>query len=481
MIEQNLFPRFVPTKKQELKELLDLLTTSATLLRSSFEKSALQDWQIIDAAKQEIFRIETLGLNRYDTPLAGNCFIESAAALKSTQAAITNYTPAGNDRLGSNFQQAIRYLLHPVSFNNFDRAAFITRYANPLSRAITELRKQMDMPDIRYNRLLNQDAGTLFDRDAFNRNAYTDAPSDSATAEKIALGKKLFFDPVLSGTMSRSCATCHQPEKAFTDGLPKNTDLTGKKLISRNTPTLINAALQQAQFYDLRATSLEDQAIDVVRNRDEMHGDMQLSTQKLWGDNAYRKLFGSAFPIPKRQQIDTLEVMNALASFVRSLTALNSRFDDYMQGKTTALKPAELKGFNIFMGKARCTTCHYLPLFNGNLPPRYMQMDAEILGVPQTIKGKRIDPDPGVFAMIPEPFNRYAFKTTTIRNVTKTAPYMHNGVFNTLEEVIDFYDKGGGAGMGIKTDNQTLDAEPLNLTALEKKELVAFMKSLDSR
>lgn len=196
----------------------------------------------------------------------------------------------------TDFGPATRYLAHPAAYNIFDRAAFIRRYADPLTRVITALQARLDLSDIHYNRLLNQNAATLFEAGAFNRNAFTAAPGDSATVDKIALGKRLFFDPILSGNGKRSCASCHQPDKAFADGLPKNLDILGKKVIARNTPSLISAALQPAQFYDLRAPSLEDQAIDVVRNRDEMHGNMQVATGKLWRDKNYRALFEQAFP-----------------------------------------------------------------------------------------------------------------------------------------------------------------------------------------
>lgn len=475
VIEQYIFPGFIPNKKQELKGLLDQLAINAAEFGEYFRRVDLQDWQILDAIKLEVFRVETLGLNDYDDPLSKKCFAESAVALQSLQAVTGHYGTV------SEFDPAVRYLQHPVIFDRFDRAAFITRYANPLTRALQVLKSGLKLPDVRYNRLLNQDAVTLFDANAFNRNAYTAEPTDSATAEKIVLGKKLFFDPRLSGNGKRSCASCHKSELAFTDGLIKNLDVTGKKRIARNTPTLINAALQPAQFYDLRVPSLEDQAMNVVHNPNEMHGDMQVAIGKLWRDSNYRELFGLAYPKQVRTAIDTLEVMNALASYVRSLTALNSRFDTYMQGDKRAMKNNELTGFNLFMGKARCATCHYLPLFNGTLPPRYMQMESEVIGVPQKRNGKRIDPDLGLYSIQSGDFNRHAFKTTTVRNADRTAPYMHNGVFRTMEEVIDFYNKGGGAGTGIKIPNQTLDAAPLNLTKKEKSELIAFIRSLNSR
>lgn len=475
VIEQDLFPRFLPGKRLELKGLLDRLGANTAELRGYFRKADLQDWQILDAAKLEVFRVEVLGLNNFDDPLSKSCFAESVATLKSVQQVTAHYGTIAE------FDPAISCLQQQVGFDRFDRAAFIIRYANPLTRSLTVLKGSLKLPDVRYNRLLNQDAATLFDRDAFNRNAYMDAPKDSATATKIALGKKLFSDPILSGNGKRSCASCHQPGKAFTDGLVKNLDITGKMMIARNTPTLINAALQPAQFYDLRATSLEDQARDVIQNPDEMHSEMQVATDKLWHNDQYRKLFSEAYPHLQRIAVDTFEVMNALSSYVRSLTAVNSRFDAYMQGDTKILSTTEVNGFNLFMGKAKCSTCHYLPLFNGALPPRYMQMDAEVIGVPQQTNGKRIDPDLGLYAIQSGAFNRHAFKTTTVRNAALTSPYMHNGVFRSLEEVIDFYDKGGGAGLGIKIGNQTLDAEPLKLTKKEKAGLVAFIQSLNSR
>ncbi|MET4142852.1 cytochrome c peroxidase [Pedobacter sp. UYP1] len=474
VIEQFIFPHFDPDKKAELKDLLGQLAINAIEFREYFRHADLQNWQIFDAAKLEVFRIETIGLNDFDDPLSKGCFTESATALQSLQEVTDRYGRV------TEFNPAINYLKYPVTFDLFDRADFITHYANPLTRSLKLLKASITMPDVRYNRLLNQDAATLFDTNAFNRNAYTAEPGDSATTKKIILGKKLFFDPILSGNNKRSCSSCHKPNLAFTDGLVKNLDVSGKRTIQRNTPTLINAALQPAQFYDMRAPSLEDQVMAVVQNREEMHGDMKIAIRKLWADSSYRKLFSLTYPQQERKGIDTSEVMNALASYIRNLTALNSRFDAYMRGNKYALKNAEIAGFNLFMGKARCGTCHYLPLFNGVQPPRYMQMEAEVLGVPQKRGGKRIDPDLGLYNVQSLDFNKHAFKTTTVRNSARTAPYMHNGVFRTMEEVIDFYNKGGGIGAGIRVPNQTLDSAPLQLNQKEKIRLIAFIKSLNS-
>ena len=173
--------------------------------------------------------------------------------------------------------------------------------------------------------------------------------------------------------------------------------------------------------------------------------------------------------------------MNAIGSYVRSLISLTSRFDEYMQGNSEAMNAHEIKGFNLFMGKAKCGTCHYMPLFNGNLPPRFVKTESEVIGVPSTISGKEIDPDLGRYAIIKTPSLKHSFKIPSIRNAASTAPYMHNGIYNTLEQVMDFYNKGGGTGLGISINNQTLPFDKLNLTHEESVDIIAFINSLSGK
>jgi cytochrome c peroxidase len=130
------------------------------------------------------------------------------------------------------------------------------------------------------------------------------------------------------------------------------------------------------------------------------------------------------------------------------------------------------------MGKGKCATCHFFPLFNGTVPPAYQETESEVLGAPATAAGKEVDSDVGKFVLTEREPHRYAFKTPTVRHVSKTAPYMHNGVYKTLEEVVDFYNNGGGNGLGFNLENQTLPFDELNLTINEKKALVAFMRVL---
>jgi cytochrome c peroxidase len=163
---------------------------------------------------------------------------------------------------------------------------------------------------------------------------------------------------------------------------------------------------------------------------------------------------------------------------VRSLAALDSRFDRAMRGETSAMTEQERTGFNLFMGKARCGTCHFAPLFNGAMPPSYTESEPEVIGVPATTaRPATVDPDSGRFNVRRIDLHLFAFKTPTLRNIELTAPYMHNGVFRTLDEVVDFYDGGGGHGRGIRV-RQTLPTDSLHLSVAEKRALVAFMRAL---
>jgi len=133
------------------------------------------------------------------------------------------------------------------------------------------------------------------------------------------------------------------------------------------------------------------------------------------------------------------------------------------------------------MGKAKCATCHYMPLFNGTFPPRYMKAEAEVIGVPKSANSNEIDSDLGRYKIVKVESMKHAFKVPTVRNAAQTAPYMHNGIYDSLKQVIDFYNKGGGVGLGMKLDNQTLPFDKLNLTQKEENDLIAFIKCLDSK
>jgi len=291
-------------------------------------------------------------------------------------------------------------------------------------------------------------------------------------SEKIALGKKLFYDTKLSANSTISCATCHQPEKAFTDGLKISNGVT------RNSPTLLYAALQQAFFYDKRAGGLEGQIMNVVENENEFHTDLKTLEQAVANDSTYSKEFIKLYP---NKNMNNNDIRNAIASYIRSLIPFNSKFDRNINNKENSLSQNEIHGYNLFNGKAKCATCHFAPLFNGTVPPDYKESEIELIGVPasnDTIHAT-ISKDLGRYVVYKTPERKHFFKTPTVRNADKTPPYMHNGVYSTLEEVIDFYNRGGGSGIGIEQEYQTLPTDPLNLSEQEINDIIAFIKTLN--
>jgi cytochrome c peroxidase len=476
VIEAMLYPEPDTSKRAELVRQTRLLNTRAAYYENYWNNQEPDSAQVMDALQLEIFRNITLGISGFDAALAQSGIQESAAVFASVKEALQVF--AGNGIAGyadSLLKNAVDYLQAHPGFNDFDRLHFISQLANPISREMARLQRRWNIEPIKDNRLLRPGTATLFDKDAFNVNAYTPDSSYYFTIAKAQLGEKLFYDNRLSSNNTRSCGTCHDPGKGFTDGLTTSIALSAG-FVKRNAPTLLNAALQPSLFYDLRSTSLENQAADVITNKDEMHGNLHEMVRVLETDTSYTALLNRAWPGENRWT--PFHLQNALASYIRSLTGLNSRFDQYMQGIQTALEEEEKRGFNLFMGKAKCGTCHFMPLFNGTVPPAFGKIESEVIGVPLTAAGKQPDTDPGRFALYKlEPYKN-AFKTPTVRNIALTAPYMHNGIYRTLEEVVDFYEKGGGAGLGLDVGNQTLPFDKLQLSKEEKKAIIAFMKSL---
>ena len=172
----------------------------------------------------------------------------------------------------------------------------------------------------------------------------------------------------------------------------------------------------------------------------------------------YISLFKSAFEGSDDTAISNASILKAIAAYEETLLALNSRFDQAMRGDLEMMSDEEKAGFNLFMGKAECATCHFLPLFNGTAPPDYIESEMEVLGVPGNSDTLHpvLDQDPGREKIIPMKEYHGAFKTPTVRNGAITGPYMHNGVFSSLDAVVEFYNKGGGQGIGLNIVNQSL-------------------------
>ncbi len=279
---------------------------------------------------------------------------------------------------------------------------------------------------------------------------------NETTTERVELGKSLFFDPRLSGSNWISCGTCHNPSLGWSDGLPKAIG-HGMNELGRATPTVLNTAFNRFQFWDGRARSLEEQAVGPIQAAGEMNQNMEELVKELNEIDGYKVMFEEAYP---GEGISETTIGKAIAAFERTVVTTETPFDQWVKGDASAIDESAKRGFEVFEGKGRCNVCHSGFNFTDN--------GFHNLGLAG-------DDDPGRFALRKVKVLKGAFKTPTLRDVTRTAPYMHNGSYATLEEVIDHYDRGGD----VKEDLSP-NMKPLNLSKQEKVDLVAFLESLTS-
>nr|WP_294938781.1 cytochrome c peroxidase [uncultured Flavobacterium sp.] len=462
------------TDVTELRKQIGILNGYSQSLNNNIQNLQLTDSNIFEAQKLQMVRLMSLGISGFDSPIAFHSLPETTATIESISKVISSFK--ADEKFNTVIGQAENYLAENQDFNSFDRADFIVNHCIPISNAIHKIQSALKIKSNDFIGAIDLDKQNIFEEDAFNVDYFAPFYNRKPSKNQVALGEQLFFDPILSGDNKISCATCHIPSQGYADHKPKAVE-NGN--LSRNTPTLLNSAFQNTLFLDGRVTYLEDQAKAVINNRDEMHGSFIHALEKVKNNAKYKSEFRKVFP--KEAKITEQNLLKSLASYVRSLSKLDSKFDNYLRGKSS-LTSNEKNGFNLYMGKAKCATCHFFPLFNGSVPPLYNKVESEVLGVPsqKAIANAHIDPDLGEYNYTKAPLKKHAFKTLTVRNSAITFPYMHNGVYQTLEEVIDFYNRGGGAGIGISLEHQTLPSDKLNLSEKEIRDLVAFIKTLNN-
>ena len=290
---------------------------------------------------------------------------------------------------------------------------------------------------------------------------------DGFSPQQIDLGRLLFFDPLLSGDKTLSCANCHNPERGFSDGMARSVGAKGQ-LHQRSAPTLWNSAFLSVFFWDARAESLEEQAIGPLFSAIEMNNTPQKLISDLKQNAIYPELFQQAFP-QSDDAVVIANIVSALSAFQSSLISLNSAYDRYAHGDANALNPQQLEGLNIFRSfVARCSQCH--------TPPLMTNQQVAVIGTPEP---QGLARDIGAQATFDAELLRGGFKVPTLRNIARTAPYMHSGRFATLREATEFYNKGRGHAVpeGEKLQLHWHISEP-NLTDNELDRLVDFMGAL---
>jgi len=480
VIEQFLYSNYHDSLAIAVSAEIKLLQTDLRFVKTNIEHQAILPQHIQEMMQHQLIRIAALGITGFDAPISKLSLAEAKESLAGLGEILLVYQPA-DKAVEPLFQNAIAYLSANNDFDSFNRLEFLTAYLVPLSENVYSMTAYKNGSE---SAMVKPFKGSLVDwisGKGWNADYYAAYANAATNADKLLLGKKLFFDKQLSRSGTISCASCHQPDLFFTDGKTKAGDFVHGGSLLRNTPSLYYTALQSHQFYDLRSVTLEDQAHEVMKSSSEFDFSATAIAKKNFSDSAYASLFRKAFAVA--DTISGYQVRNAIAAFVRSLSPFSSRFDEYVQGNRQALSEEEIRGFNLFAGKAKCGTCHFMPLFNGNIPPWYSKSESEIIGVPAKIRWTNavIDDDSGRYRINRMDELLYAFKTPGIRNAEKTAPYMHNGVYNTLDEVVEFYHKGGGVGIGINLPFQSLPFDSLSLNTTEKKAIVAFMKSLTDK
>ncbi|MBI4911068.1 MAG: c-type cytochrome [Acidobacteria bacterium] len=286
-----------------------------------------------------------------------------------------------------------------------------------------------------------------------------DFPKDNPySPAKAELGKLLYFDKRLSADNTVACASCHSPKFGYTDGAPVSTGIRGQKG-GRSAPTVINRAYSLNQFWDGRAASLEEQAKGPIQNPIEMGTTHEAVVKKLRGIGGYRAMFKKVFGT---EDLTIDHVAMAIATFERTVLSGNSAFDRYNAGSKSAMTAAQIRGRNLYLNKAKCDKCHEGINFTSNA---YHNIG---------VGTDKANPDEGRSVVTKNEADWGAFKTPTLRDIARTGPYMHDGSLKTLEEVVDYYDKGGN-----KNKNLSEDMKPLKLTDQEKKDLVSFLQALN--
>jgi cytochrome c peroxidase len=306
------------------------------------------------------------------------------------------------------------------------------------------------------------------------RGVWRIAHQPSTLRQKEKLGKLLFFDPILSAKNNRACSNCHNPSKGFADGQAGSMKLDGSGIIARNTPGLSNIALLGAFFHAGRAKSVIEQSLETIQNPEEMGQNLDDLRLELNAIPEYKQRFEAIW----KTDINAQHIGQALEAYTHTLLEMRTSFDLNLYRQGEGLTQDEDAGQILFNGKAQCTTCHTTEPVNQVGEVVYSTPRFEVTGTPSVENPTQLSHDIGRMKITGKNNDKSAFRVPPLRDLVHTAPYMHNGVFDTLEEVVEFYNEGGGKARGFSVPNQSEFVTPLGLETKEQQQLVAFLKTM---
>ncbi len=474
-----------------LKQLVEMALGATSACLEDSTMSALNDpAHLLFANRLFLLNLATIYTTGFECPDTTRVIPELLEMMQAVEATYASYAQGFPQEAMTlpyreRFHEAVEFVSRqPKAFSAFDHFRFIKYHVDPLFSINQAMIRDRGVRSRSYmDHSLSDQATSIFGKDLyvgqFTKGIFRRV-EDPRTLESIRiLGGQLFFDPLLSGNGQRSCASCHRPDQCFTDTTVATAlgfDHRGR--LGRNAPSLLNVPFNHLLMQDGSHIDLLAQARGVVTSPLEMAGDPDAVLQRVLDCPDYAKGFRALLPLtPQYEKVTMDHVLSALTIYYGDFSTYTSLFDRAMHDDAP-LDAGVQEGFNLFMSRAQCATCHFAPHFNGVKPP-YIGSEFEVLGVPRDTAYKALDDDLGRYLVNPAPETHRAFRTGGLRNVSRTAPYMHNGVFATMVEVISFYDGGGGAGRGLDVPNQTLSSDSLRLSPRDKQVLIAFMESLN--
>lgn len=485
---------YLAEKSINKDSLIRLIQTSIQT-RSTFEADSITD-QLNDyntfflANRLFLLNLAAIYTTGFECPDTVNIIPELRSMLLSVRSIYENYNESFPGRplskeYGDLYSKTISFVhQQPLNYTAFDHFSFIKDYVNRLFAMNQKFIRSYAVVSKNFNDYtLSNDCNSIFDKSLYDaqniKGVYSLVEDEGVLNEIKQTGKLLFYDPILSGNNKRSCASCHKPTQYFTDTtLETAVGFDQNDHLQRNIPTLLDVTFNHLIMLDGRHISLQAQAKEVITNPREMNSDEKEVVKKVLSCKVYKEAFKKFLKLtPEENEVSLTHIVSALTLYYGGFSNFYSSFDEAMNDNKSVSEACK-KGFNLFMSKSRCATCHFVPGFNGVKPP-YIGSEFEVLGVPDDTAYKSLGDDSGRYNVNPSAEMLHAFRTGSLRNTQHTKPYMHNGVFNTLDEVIDFYNEGGGRGKKMDVSNQTLSSEPLNLGKNEKHDLIAFIESLD--